>query len=173
MTAPNPSRMPPFSPRTLAALVLVLAVVAGGLAGLALDRLVLLPHAFGRPARPDHASFRDRFAQAVGLTAAQQERVDSITTRRFGELRAIREQVRPRVDSVLARMRSEIDSVLTPEQRQRASELRARDHGRGGRRERDRGPGVGGWRPGGGPGEGGSPQPSPPPEGDSGMGPPP
>jgi hypothetical protein len=172
MTAPNPPRNPPFSPRTLAALVLVLAVVAGGLAGVVLDRLVLLPHAFGRPPRIGPANFRDRFAHAVGLTSAQQERVDSITRRRFAELRGIREQVRPRVDSVLARMRSEIDSVLTPEQRRRAIELRARDHGPGGRRKRDHVSGLGGWRPGGGPGEAAPPDMGPPPEGDSGQGPP-
>ena len=172
MTAPNPPRNPPFSSRTLAVLVLVLAVLAGGLAGVVVDRLVLLRHGFGRPPHIDPANFRDRFAREVGLTPAQQTRVDSITARRFAELRGIREQVRPRVDSVLSRMRSEIDSVLTPEQRQRAIELRARAHGPGGRRERDRGRGADGWRPGGGPEEGGPPDLGPPPESDSGVGPP-
>jgi Spy/CpxP family protein refolding chaperone len=155
--------MPPFSGRTVAVLLLLLALVAGFSAGIALDRVVLVPHALNRASfgawrrgRPPHwdqrRGFRERFAKAVGLSAEQQERIDSIMERRLKELRGVRQQAQPEVDSVLARTRRQIDSVLTPEQRRRAASLRREDRGsRGGR------PPMG---PPGGPGDSGPP-PSP------------
>jgi hypothetical protein len=42
------------------------------------------------------------------------------------ELRAVRSQVQPQLDSIISRTRLELDSVLTPEQRQKAAEIRRR-----------------------------------------------
>jgi Spy/CpxP family protein refolding chaperone len=116
-----------------AALVLLLAVLAGGLAGVALDRLVLLPRMFHRPGfehgmrpPPRDREFRNRFAREVGLTPEQQSRVDSIMDRQGRELRAVRGQVQPQLDSIIQRTRRELDAVLTPEQRQKAAEIRRR-----------------------------------------------
>jgi Spy/CpxP family protein refolding chaperone len=121
------------SGRMIAGLVLLLVALAGGLAGVAADRLVLLPHmrggpVFGRrdrhgPPPPNH-EFRDRFAHDLGLTNAQQVRIDSIMDRQMREVRAIRKQVQPRVDSIISGARRELDGVLTPEQRQKAELLR-------------------------------------------------
>jgi Spy/CpxP family protein refolding chaperone len=118
--------------RKRAIVILLLAALAGGLAGIALDRLVLLPrsgHGFehgpgGHP--PRDREFRRRFSRELGLSADQQERVDSIMDRRGRELRAIRRQVQPQLDSIITRTRRELDSVLTPEQRKKAEELRRR-----------------------------------------------
>ncbi len=117
----------------MAGLVLLLVALAGGLAGVALDRLVLLPHMFGGrgfgprgrhgPPPPNH-EFRDRFAHDLGLTDYQQVRIDSLMDRQMREVRAIRSQVQPRVDSIIARTRHELDAVLTPVQRQKAEALR-------------------------------------------------
>jgi Spy/CpxP family protein refolding chaperone len=116
-----------------AGLVLLLTALAGGLAGVAVDRLVLLPHMFGGrdfgprgrhgPPPPNH-EFRDRFAHDLGLTDDQQVRIDSIMDRQMREVRAIRSQVQPRVDSIISGARRELDAVLTPEQRQKAEALR-------------------------------------------------
>ena len=132
MTAPG---SPPRRPRAawLAALVLVLTLLAGGLSGVALDRLVLLPRKFGRPGleqrlgRPprDHA-FRDRFAKEVGLSTQQRTQIDSIMDRESRELRAIRGRVQPQLDSIITRTRRSLDSVLTPEQREKAAAIRRR-----------------------------------------------
>jgi hypothetical protein len=129
MTSPTAS---PKGPRgaLLAALVLLLALVVGGLAGVAVDRLVLLPRMFhgpgfehhGRP--PRDREFRDRFAREVGLSPEQEIRIDSIMDRRGRELRAVRGTVQPRLDSIITRTRREIDAVLTPEQRKKAEEIR-------------------------------------------------
>ena len=133
MSAPVPPRRP--SGRLLAGLVLLLVALAGGLAGLALDRLVLLPQTAGGPRWFEHGpgrhpprdrEFRKRFAREVGLSAEQQIRIDSIMDRQGRELRAIRRQVQPQIDSIVGRTRRGLDSVLTPEQRRKAEALRRR-----------------------------------------------
>ena len=157
---------PPVSPpkrpsgRLLAVLVLLLAAFAGGLGGVAMDRLVLLPRMFGGP-RLEHGpgrypprdrEFRNRFAREVGLSAEQQVRVDSIMDRQGRELRAVRRRVQPQLDSIITRTRRGLDSVLTLEQRKKAAEIRRRHPRFPGRPSGDRSQA-----------EPGGPQPDPPP----------
>jgi Spy/CpxP family protein refolding chaperone len=133
MSAPTSTSKRPAGP-LLAILVLFLIAFAGGLAGVVMDRLVLLPRRFEGPAfehgpgrhPPRDRDFRRRFAQEVGLSEQQQTRIDSIMDRQGRELRAVRRQVQPQVDSIVVRTRRELDSVLTPEQRQKAEEIRRR-----------------------------------------------
>jgi Spy/CpxP family protein refolding chaperone len=122
------------SGRRTAAVVLLLVALAGGLAGIALDRLLLLPGPHGGssfyhgPGRhpPRDREFRRRFAREVGLSAEQQAKVDSIMDQQGRELRTIRRQVQPQLDSIIGRTRRELDSILTPEQRGKAAEIRRR-----------------------------------------------
>jgi Spy/CpxP family protein refolding chaperone len=114
--------------------VLLLVALAGGLAGVALDRLVLLPGMFhaerfqhnprGHP--PRDREFRRRFAREIGLSSEQQTRIDSIMDREGREIRALRRRVQPQLDSVITRTRHQLDSVLTPEQRKKAEQIRGR-----------------------------------------------
>ncbi|HZI72798.1 MAG TPA: hypothetical protein VFD73_01970 [Gemmatimonadales bacterium] len=114
----------------LAALVLLLALIVGGLAGVALDRHVLLrrgfPDGFDHHRPPRDREFRKRFAKELGLSPEQQTRIDSIMDRQSRELRAVRGTVQPQLDSIIGRTRRALDSVLTPEQRQKAEEIRRR-----------------------------------------------
>jgi hypothetical protein len=111
--------------------VLLLALLVGGLAGVAVDRHLLLRRMF-RPGwerfegrrPPRDREFRNRFAKEVGLSAAQQVRIDSIMDRQARELRLVRSQVQPQLDSIIIRTRRQLDSVLTPEQRTKAEEIR-------------------------------------------------
>jgi Spy/CpxP family protein refolding chaperone len=143
----------------LAALVLLLATVVGGVAGIVLDRHVLLPKMFhgdhfpGRRPPRDH-EFRNRFAREVGLSQEQQIRIDSIMDREARELRLLRGTIQPQLDSIIGRTRRQMDSVLTPEQRQRAEEIRRRH-------PRPPGPPGGAFGPLEGPR--GEPPPGPPP----------
>lgn len=134
MTDPRPARKAPGGP-LLAVLVLVIAVLAGGIAGVAADRLILLPqmhrgpwHGPGGPhgGPPRDREFRDRFAREVGLTPDQKTRIDSIMDQQGRELRAVRGQVQPQLDSIITRTRRALDSVLTPEQRKKAEAIRKR-----------------------------------------------
>ena len=133
--------------RGVAALVLVLVALAGVLAGIALDRTVLMPRsASARQAAaagmPRHemprrqGEFRERFAKALDLTDAQRAAVDSLMDHQLRELRRIRGSSQPQVESVVRQTRRAIDSLLTPEQRERAAELAERR--RAGRRGRER-----------------------------------
>lgn len=132
MTDPRPGRKAPGGP-LLAVLVLLVAVLAGGIAGVAADRLILLPqmhrgpwHGGPRGGPPRDREFRDRFAREVGLTPDQQIRIDSIMDRQGRELRAVRGQVQPQLDSIITRTRRALDSLLTPEQRKKAEAIRKR-----------------------------------------------
>src|SRR5215203_1691714 len=107
----NPSS--PWRPggRLLAFLVLLLVAVAGGFAGVAIDRRVLLPrkfegHRFEHGPGPHGArdrGFRNRFARELGLSPEQQTRIDSIMERQGRELRTIRHQVQPQPHPTTAR----------------------------------------------------------------------
>ena len=131
MTA-SPSKRPAPGP-LMAVLVLLLVAIVGGVAGVAVDRLVLLPHMFRGPGfghwhgpggPPRDREFRARFARELGLSPEQQTRIDSIMDRQGRELRAVRAQVQPTLDSIIAGTRRQIDSILTPDQRKKAEEIR-------------------------------------------------
>jgi Spy/CpxP family protein refolding chaperone len=143
-----PVPRPPARGRRLAALVLLLVALAAGVAGVALDRLVLLPMRFGGPPAggppwrhgpergrvPREQALRDRFARELGLSAEQRLRIDSLMDRQLRAVREARSQIQPRLDSVVSQTRREIDAILTPEQRAKAAELarhRPRRDGRG------------------------------------------
>jgi len=136
---PNREPAPRRGGRLGAVVVLVLVALAGVIAGVALDRLRFIPHMFGGPGHgpgghewgpgggpPRDHGFRDRFAHELGLSLEQQTRIDSIMDRQGRELRAVRGQVQPQLDSIITRTRRQLDSVLTPDQRQKAEEIRKR-----------------------------------------------
>ncbi|HEX5574296.1 MAG TPA: hypothetical protein VFX42_00380 [Gemmatimonadales bacterium] len=158
MSAPDTPSSRRLRGPLLAALVLLLALFVGGVAGVALDRHVLLPRMFrpgfqhfpGRPP-PRDREFRNRFAKEVGLSAEQQTRIDSIMDRQGRELRAVRSKVQPQLDSIIGRTRRELDLVLTPEQRKKAEAIRRRHPRPPGPPPGDFGPGPDG-PPGGPPG---------------------
>lgn len=124
---------PPSSGRNQAALVLLLVALLGGIAGVAFDRLLLLPRmarggpGFGHGPRNGHHPgpnpMRERFSHALDLTPDQRVRVDSIMARQRQQMDAVRREVQPRMDSSMAETRRAIDSVLTPEQRKKAESL--------------------------------------------------
>jgi len=134
--------------RMLALLVLLLVALAGGLAGIALDRTVLLPRHMGprgamagpmgrpmRDGRPGHPRaqrpdrermFRERMARQLRLSEPQRARIDSVLDRQLREVRAVREEARPKLEEIRARTRREMDAILTPEQRAKADSMARR-----------------------------------------------
>ncbi|HEU4630199.1 MAG TPA: hypothetical protein VFS08_10680 [Gemmatimonadaceae bacterium] len=134
--------------RTLAIAVLAAAVLGGVSAGIALDRWLLLPGDAEAAAAPDpgratrapggarregrrgfpspewERQMRDRLSDELGLTAEQRARFDSLLTRQARDFRAIREEMQPRIDSLLAHTRVAMDSILTPAQQEKLRTLR-------------------------------------------------
>ena len=120
--------MPRTSPRTLAAVLLVVVATLGVAAGVALDRYVLHPvRPKGDRYAPESAH---RFARYLGkelaLTPAQLRTVDSILVARQAQSKAVSDAVRPRFEAVTVATRADLDRVFTPEQRTRYAELRER-----------------------------------------------
>jgi hypothetical protein len=120
-------------PRFLAVLALLLAAVGGIAVGVALDRAMWESRRLGFLARgtafrppPDRhprSELLDRLDTKLDLTGEQRIRVDSVLARREAEMRALRNQVRPRFDSIAGRARADLLQILSPEQRARFDEL--------------------------------------------------
>jgi Spy/CpxP family protein refolding chaperone len=137
------------TPRSTAVAVLVLAVLFGGVSGVVVDRSFLIPHHIGRrgprgrPSWPgNQLESRDRFAHDLNLTSDQRVQFDTIMSRQVARFRAARERIQPNVDSIYQQTRAQLDSILTPAQRDQLHSMRARNAfglpfpARGGRGER-------------------------------------
>ena len=122
----------PGAARILAVVVLLTIGLAGMAGGVALDRYVILPRRFGMrpvdgppffPGR-DRGAFIDRLNHYLELTPAQSTRFDSLMNAEDRELRRAREIAQPHIDSIVSETRREIDSILTPAQREKLHRLR-------------------------------------------------
>jgi Spy/CpxP family protein refolding chaperone len=122
--------------RGTAAVVLALCVSVGTIAGVVLDRVLLIPNHIGRRAPPrgpralwpaSQAASRDRLATELALTDSQRVKLDTVLSRQTARFRAAREVIQPRVDSIFQQTRAQIDSMLTPQQRDQLRNIRDRN----------------------------------------------
>ena len=118
----------PVSPRrvwVLATVALLLAFVAGGLAGAAWERWDHRQerrHERGRGER----DFGERLKQRYGLSDEQARRVDSIVQRRRPRVDSLMATVQPRIRAAFDSTSAEIRVLLTPEQRVKFDQDQAR-----------------------------------------------
>jgi hypothetical protein len=122
--------------RGTAAVVLALCVSVGTIAGVVLDRVLLIPNHIGRrapaPRGPralwpaSQAASRDRLAIELALTDSQRVKLDTVLSRQTARFRAAREVIQPQVDSIFQQTRAQIDSMLTPQQRDQLRNIRDR-----------------------------------------------
>ena len=124
--------------RALALAAIIAALLIGMLVGVALDRAALRHRwwARWRIGPPPVGSMmggprrlNDRIARELDLTPTQRVRVDSIMARRIRDIEQVRQEVRPRMRQIFERTRTEIDSVLTPAQRERMNAIFRRHRG--------------------------------------------
>jgi Spy/CpxP family protein refolding chaperone len=137
------------SQRLVAALVVALALVTGIIAGVAIDRGVLMGHHRGFPppggrrhgtgfgfegppgpgGRPSDGppgprrGRREEIQNQLGLTPAQKAQVDSIMDRRMAQRRVLEDSLRRRMHVFFDSTRAEVDKVLTAEQREKLKTL--------------------------------------------------
>jgi hypothetical protein len=120
--------------RWLAVVVLCALVTGSALAGAAIDRLLIhergeavaLPDTafhpiesiLRSPTAADRRAIRAELTRQLKLTPAQADTIDSIMTRRAGEFRALREEIRPRVQQLVDTVHGSIEQVLSPAQRE-------------------------------------------------------
>jgi hypothetical protein len=128
--------------RWLAVLVLGATVAASVIAGIAIDRLLLRPgrtsavlvdsgfhplsSALRSPTPIERRRLRAQLSRELSLTPAQDSAFDAIMMQRAGEFSALREEIRPRVERLVSDVRSDMEQVLTPEQRERFRKLQTR-----------------------------------------------
>lgn len=122
--------------RAVAVVVLLMVAAGGILAGIAMDRLVLLPRLqppsppfFPGPEGPSVEARRrvsDRVARELDLTPEQQTRVDVIMDRQFAGMAKASSAVRPVIDSTMRATQAALDSVFTPEQQAKVRAMRER-----------------------------------------------
>ncbi len=121
-------------PRFLAVVVLCALALGSGLAGAAVERMLQHPAArslafpdttfhpiesiLRSPTDADRRAIRRELTQQLNLTPAQADTIDSIMSRRSGEFRALRAELRPRVQGLVDSVHESIELVLTPAQRQ-------------------------------------------------------
>lgn len=121
-----------MSARGTAAVVLALCVAVGAIGGVVLDRVLLIPHHVGRRAArgtralwpANQATSRDRLARQLSLSDSQRVRLDAVLSRQTARYRATRELIQPRMDSIFTETRAQIDSLLTPAQRDQLRSIR-------------------------------------------------
>lgn len=130
----------------IAGAVLIATFVAGMLAGVAADRLVIMRMWRDRmPARAPHF-VAERLERRLDLTADQRRQVEEIIQRHHSRMNEVWNSARPAVRAEVDAANAEIEKILTPGQREKFSRFKMRMGPRGG-------PGHGG-PPRGRPGQG-------------------
>jgi len=128
-STPHPSRS-----RLVIPAILTVVLAAGVLGGVALDRFVLHhrhgPFAgmgMGRPGAPDSAEQRaamqkhlaDRITRELDLTTEQRGQLEAILPRHMAAFDSLRKEMGSRLQALLDSSSTEIETILTPEQRQK------------------------------------------------------
>lgn len=89
----------------------------------------------------------EMFSRELDLSSDQKEKMQTIFEKFQPEMEKVMEASRPRMDEVRKRLKTEIDTVLTPEQRKKLEELEARfEPPRGGHGKPPAGHGPWGFR---------------------------
>ena len=130
----------------LAAVVMAAMLIAGVVAGIAIDRTLLTPAPTGvfpdtgfhplssalrSPTPEERRRLRVDLSRQLALTPSQDSAFDAIMMQRAGEFSALREEIRPRVERLVSDVRSDMEQVLTPAQREQFRRLQLRDGGDG------------------------------------------
>lgn len=98
--------------------LLVATFLVGALSGAAVDRVLGAeePEARPRAERSDDDRRRSYVIDRVEMAPEQRAAIDAILERRSERMRAVWHEVEPRLDAITDSARTEIFSVLTPEQ---------------------------------------------------------
>jgi len=127
------------STRTTAALVVIVAFIAGFFVGIAGDRLYLIHTRQFFPRRAaDYAAHHvvSRLDRELHLTDAQKTSIQRVVDQHRVRIEAVWNNVRPQVRQEIEAANAEIDRLLTPEQRTKFQQMRMRmAPRRGGHRE--------------------------------------
>lgn len=113
-----------FSPKSRAALVVLLSLIAGAILGIVADRTVLA-HLGRRPPDPRRAGehFARMLEHRLDLTDEQKREVEAIIQRHADANETIFRETQPRIRAQMEATDREIEALLTPEQKTKFAEL--------------------------------------------------
>ena len=130
MSVSDPAPAPRTSNATaIAAIVVVVAFMAGLLVGAVADRIYLFRHG---PPRERHAGefiasrIVERLDRKLDFTPQQKQQITIIVMSHGQRMDAIRSNIRPQMRQEIDAANSEISAVLTPDQRVKFDKLRMR-----------------------------------------------
>jgi hypothetical protein len=127
--------------RSTAVLVLVALAIASAAVGAAVDRALVQRHptvvitdtayhplsaALRDPTPQQRRALAANLAAELDLTPAQEDSVGAIIERRAGDYQQLRNTIRPLVEQLATSTRSDIERVLTPDQRVRYRAIQQR-----------------------------------------------
>ena len=130
----------------LLTLALVLVAAAAVASGVVLERTVLSRHGEhgygpgGRRGDRGRGPMHERFGRDLGLTKEQEVKIDSIFASHRAAIDSARAASEPRIRAIIDQTRREVDSVLTPAQREKMHARMQREHPHGDSIEPPRGP---------------------------------
>lgn len=113
---------------------IVLVAGAGVATGVVLERTVLSHRdghwrgPGGRGGPGGHGPMHERFGRDLGLSSAQEAKIDSIFASHRSAIDSARAESEPKIRAIIDQTRREVDSVLTPEQRAKMHERMKREH---------------------------------------------
>lgn len=129
--------------RSLAVVVMAAIMLVGIVAGVAIDRVLLasparaavfpdtgfhpLSSALRSPTPEERRRLRAELSRQLKLTPSQDSAFEAIMMHRAGEFSALREEIRPRIERLVSDVRSDMEQVLTPMQREQFRRLQQRD----------------------------------------------
>ncbi len=103
--------------RLLGVALLAATFVAGALSGAAIERVLGAEEPSAAQHGNDEDSRRSYIIDQVEMTGQQRTTIDAILEQRSDRMRAVWQEVEPRMDAVTDSARMDIMGVLTPEQR--------------------------------------------------------
>jgi len=127
--------------RSTAVFVLAALAIASAAVGAAVDRAFVQRHptvvvtdtsfhplsaALRDPTPAQRRTLATNLAAELGLTSAQEDSVSAIMDRRAGDYQQLRNTIRPLVEQLATQTRTDIERVLTPEQRVRYRAIQSR-----------------------------------------------
>ena len=117
--------------KVIAAIVVVVAFLAGIVIGVAGDRVWRFRHGMGRGHAPHMMSalILRRLDHELDLTPQQHNAVKQILDAREQRVNALMANVRPQIRQQIDAANAEIEKVLTPEQRVKFQQMRIRRRG--------------------------------------------
>jgi Spy/CpxP family protein refolding chaperone len=102
-----------------------IAAAAGFLLGAVFSDLYRM-HRMPGPPHHERGGPMEMFSRELDLSASQKNKMKTIFEKYQPEMDKVMETNRPKMDAVRQRLKAEINTILTPEQRKKMGELEAR-----------------------------------------------